>query len=104
MTMLAASRRTTPPRPVRDLGSSIVLHDISWDAYKTFSDGVTDSRVRMTFDRGRLEIMVVSSAHERYKTLLNLLVTALAGGLGKPIGGFGAFTHRREDLARALEP
>jgi Uma2 family endonuclease len=59
---------------------------------------------RLTFDRGTLEIMVLGPPHERYKILMGLLVFALAEELNKLIGGFGSFTHQREDLARGLEP
>lgn len=104
MTMLAAPRRTLLDTPRDGQGNGVVLQGITWKAYKTLCDGVTDERVRMTYDRGKLEIMVVSTEHERLKTLLHLLITALAAGLRKLIGGFGSFTHQREDLARALEP
>jgi Uma2 family endonuclease len=51
-----------------------------------------------------MEIMTVSGIHDRLKSLLGVLVVAAAEELERDIACFGSFTHRREDLARAMEP
>jgi Uma2 family endonuclease len=48
--------------------------------------------------------MVVSAAHDRFKTLIGVILFVLAETLHKEIRGFGSFTHQRDDLARGLEP
>lgn len=51
-----------------------------------------------------LEIMTASSKHEWFKSLIGVLVIALADVFQREIASFGSFTHRRADLLRALEP
>ena len=53
------------------------LSDVSWEAYDTFTDLLGERHVRITFDRGELELMTVSPEHEHYKSLLARLVEAL---------------------------
>jgi Uma2 family endonuclease len=60
--------------------------------------------VRITFDRGEMEIMVVGSTHERLKKIVALLIEcwlAETGGEYLPSGGM---THLREDLEKGFEP
>src|SRR5262249_39847635 len=60
--------------------------------------------LRITYDRGALEIMTLSPRHERIKHLLGLLVLALAEGLAIPVAGFGSMTFPRRRYRRGLEP
>jgi Uma2 family endonuclease len=103
MTALLKARPAKPPVS-KSNGQQVVLHDIPWQAYVTMCDALPERYIRMTYDRGELEIMTVSDRHERYKTLLGVLIYVIAEVLDRTIGGFGSFTHRRRDLARALEP
>lgn len=103
--MTALLRTRTASTPIADdNGQQVVLYDIPWRAYTNFCDALPDRYIRMTYDRGVLEIMTVSTPHERYKSLIGLLIVVLAEELNRVIGSFGSFTHRRKDLARALEP
>jgi len=85
-------------------GQQVVLYDIPWRAYQTICDALPERCIRMTFDRGTLEIMTVSGRHEHYKSLFGILIYILAEELNRMIACFGSFTHRRKDLERALEP
>jgi len=107
----SVQRRTRPRTALRQRRlvsgngtQSVVLYNVPWQTYQDLCDAQGQRYIRMTYDRGTLEIMSVSLEHDRYKCLLGLIITAVAYGLKRPIGGFGSFTHRREDLARALEP
>jgi Uma2 family endonuclease len=82
----------------------VVLRGIDWQTYCTIADALPERPIRVTYDRGDLEIMTVSVAHERFKSLLGLVMLALAEVFRRQIGSFGSFTHRRVDLLRALEP
>jgi Uma2 family endonuclease len=78
---------------------------VTWDQYLALSDALPDRpTLRFTFDRGRLEIMVVSVEHERYKMFLGRLIDVLTEELDIPSGAYGQFTHRHPDLATAFEP
>lgn len=60
--------------------------------------------VRITYDHGEMEIMVVGSTHERLKKIVALLIEMWieeTGGAYLPNGGM---THLRSDLEKGFEP
>jgi Uma2 family endonuclease len=85
-------------------GQRLVLHDISWQSYKEICAALPEKYLHLTYDRGTLEFMVLGTAHERFKSLIGLLIFVLAEELNRVIGSFGSFTHQREDLLRGMEP
>ncbi len=85
-------------------GQRLVLHDVDWGTYKALADGLRENYLHLTYDRGILEIMTLSLAHERFKSLIGLIICVLAEELNRLVGSFGSFTHQRQDLARGLEP
>src|SRR5262249_23593949 len=58
----------------------------------------------MTYDRGALEIMVVSHQHDWVKRLIGRMIERLAEELRQPIKSAGSTSQRRRPVARALEP
>ena len=104
MSLASASRRTRPAKKRAESPQRVVLHDIDWNAYKTLCAATTSRRVRMTYDRGILEIMVTSFEHDRYSAFLAHLIVALARFFQIKIGSAGSFTHQRPDLEKGLEP
>src|SRR5262249_46378599 len=60
--------------------------------------------VRLTYDRGRLEIMSPLPEHENYHIVLAQFVRVLAAESGMRYRSFGSTTFRREDVERGLEP
>jgi Uma2 family endonuclease len=91
-----------PPAPVSD--NRLVHFDIDWTIYDGLLKLFEGRRLRITYDRGRLEIMTTSPMHERSKKLLARLFETLTEELNIPVLGLGAFTCRREDLDRGLDP
>jgi Uma2 family endonuclease len=59
--------------------------------------------LRITFDRGTLEIMTLSGPHEAYKHLIGVLIVLLAYELKIPIRGRGSLTFKRRRKQRGLE-
>lgn len=83
----------------------VILHNVSWQTYERLLAECQESgSTRFAYDRGVLEIMVLSLKHERLKHIIATLVELLAEGLGIDIEGAGSTTFRREDLARGFEP
>jgi Uma2 family endonuclease len=82
----------------------LVLSNISWQTYEELGDALQGHNVYLTYDRGVLEIMVISLEHERFKGLFGLVVFTVARFFRLKIGVFGSFTHQRQDLLRGLEP
>lgn len=67
-------------------------------------DAPENYHVRMTYDRGELEMMSPSKPHEQYTRLLDWLVHAWVEELDVDIVSCGTMTCRREDLRRGFEP
>jgi len=82
-----------------------VLHNISWETYEhLLADHRDSSSPRFAYDRGELEIMVVSGRHERPNRLISLLVEVVAEEMDLDLVNLGSTTFRREDLQRGFEP
>jgi Uma2 family endonuclease len=80
------------------------LDGISWRAYEKLLRAFEDERhLRITYDRGCLEIMTLSPRHERPKHLLGQLVIMLALELDMNIAGYGSMTMKRRLEKRGLE-
>jgi len=85
MTALLKTRTVSPPA-AKSNGQQVVLHDVPWRAYETICDALPERYIRMTYDRGELEIMTVSDRHERYKALLGVLILIPADWWGSSLG------------------
>jgi Uma2 family endonuclease len=93
---------TTRKKPVP--GQCLVLDNVSWSDYLRLGRLLRDRRLRMTYDRGTLEIMMLSSEHERWKHILRRLVEALSDELKIRIAGFGSMTCKRGKRRKGLVP
>ena len=60
--------------------------------------------VRITYDRGEMEIMVVGSTHERLKKIVALLIETWIEETGGDYLPSGGMTHLRADLEKGFEP
>jgi len=86
-------------------GRRLVLQDVDWRTYGRLLRAL-DARpsLRMTYDRGVLEIMTLSPEHESLKYLIGRLIDAASEELQLEIAGGGSTTFRRRRAARGLEP
>lgn len=83
----------------------VVLPNISWQTYQLLiRDFEQEPAIRLTYDRGMLEIRMSLDPHETYKKLLGRLVEAATEELDIEIRSLGSRTCDRADLARGLEP
>ena len=88
-----------------ELDGHFVLHGISWHTYTALVKDLEDRPgLRVTFDRGTLEIMSPSERHEELKTLLGRMVELLTLELDIECRPAGSTTWKRQDLERGLEP
>src|SRR5437764_2361945 len=85
-------------------GQHVVLPGIDWESYEKFLEAVGGRRIRLTYDRGRLEITAPLWNHEWWKVRFRFLLLALALELRQDIQSAGSPTIRREDVGRGLEP
>jgi len=81
-----------------------VLRNISWETYEALLLDLHSSNLRLTYDRGDLELMTVGPIHEWYKSLLGRMVESMTEELNIPIRSGGSTTFRRQLLKLGLEP
>ena len=79
----------------------VQLSGISWNTYETLLKELSHRRLRLTYNRGNLEIMVPSPEHELYKEVLGRFVETLAEELEIRIYPLGATTFKRPELVGA---
>ena len=103
--------RDLPPieaggRAFEDDSETFLLEGVSWKTYRSLLRDFEahHSRVKMTYDRGRLEFMSPSPAHEQGKKLLGRMVEAMTEMLNIPIRSGGGSTFKRRLLEKGLEP
>ncbi len=82
----------------------ILLHDVSWQTYEALLREFDCRPIRLTYDRGALEIRTLSHGHEHSAHLLGRLVEALTVELNVPIHSGGSTTFHQEAKQRGLEP
>jgi Uma2 family endonuclease len=83
-----------------------VFENVSWEYYTQTLHQLDRSgqHARVTYDRGRMEIMTVGRRHEMIKKVIGRLLEKYADESGIGIEGVGNVTCRRQDVARGLEP
>ena len=81
----------------------VQLSGISWQTYETLLAEIGDRQIRLTYNRGNLQIMVPSPEHERFKEVLGRFVETLAEELDVRIEPLGSTTFKRPELS-GVEP
>ena len=83
----------------------IMLHNVPWAIYQSLLAAHRDCSVpRFTYDRGELEVMSPSAAHEELKDTMTLFVNTVAEEMAINTRSFGSTTFQREDSQRGFEP
>jgi len=86
-------------------GQRLVLFGVPWSTYERLLRAFAERPgIRLTYDRGTLELMTLSHEHENRGHLLGRLVVALTEELSLPLKGGGSTTFRRRKRQRGLEP
>src|SRR3954464_10944308 len=100
----APCRADVPRPPKPELTQHFVLYGVGWEGYSKVLEAVGERPIRLTYDRGNLELMSPFPVHEIYKKCFGFLLLVLAEELDIPVKGCGSTTFRRQDLDRGLEP
>lgn len=99
MTQTTSTLRAAPQAERR-----FILEGVSWAYYEQTLAELGGQRVRVTYDRGKMEFMSPSMRHERVKTIIGRLIEIYALEMDIRILPVGSVTCRRKDLDRGLEP
>ena len=84
--------------------NQFLIHAVDWQTYQKFREAVGDRPIRLTYDRGELQLMSPTSPHEIYKKWFGRLLDMIARALKLRMKACGSTTFGREDLERGLEP
>lgn len=79
----------------------IHLSGISWQTYETLLSELRDRRLRLTYNRGTLEVMTPSPEHELSKKVMGRFVEILAEESDIQIYPLGSTTFQRPELSGA---
>jgi len=83
----------------------LVLHCVTWREYTRMLREFEHRRnVRLTYDRGRLEIMTLSHLHEGMGWFIGRLIDVMTEELNLPVKGGGSTTFRKKKKQKGLEP
>ena len=82
----------------------LLLDNITWETYDRLAREAVKRHIRFTYDRGDLEIMTLSFAHEHWGDVLAQLIVVLALELSIPYCSAGSTTLRRKLMQQGLEP
>jgi Uma2 family endonuclease len=88
----------TLPAPPDEI---IRLSGISWSTYETLLEELSDRRLRLTYNRGNLEIMAPSPEHELNKRVLGRFIETIAEELEISIYPLGSTTFKQSKLSGA---
>jgi len=83
----------------------VTFHSVSWEEYEQLLDEVGESSgFRISYDDGTLQIMTLSSEHEKYVRFFESLITAIRLRLHINIISFGSATIKRRRQKKGKEP
>ena len=77
---------------------------VSWEAYEALLKSWANRPVRLTYDRGRLEIVSPLHSHEQYGGLIGQLIEMYTLEMNIPRHSGKSTTFRRAARQRGLEP
>ena len=82
-----------------------IYYGVSWEFYLQLLEELGDTtNLRLTFNRGALEIMSPKRLHEQITRLVDMIVTLLTFELSLNVDNCGAMTLRVEAVERGGEP
>ena len=83
---------------------SLLLDNVDWRTYSRLLRALDERpSLRLTYDRGMLEIMTLTLEHESYAHLIGRFVVVLTEEFGLTIKAGGSTTFRRRKRRRGLE-
>ena len=87
-------------------GALLRLPNVAWDEYEHLLTQMESFHPghRLSYDRGRLDIMSPKRGHEIFKAFIGRMVDALAVELNLDVEDTGATTLRSKRLGKGVEP
>lgn len=93
-----------PKRPL-PTEQRVILPNVDWQQFeKLLVELGEDRQTRLTYLRGKLEMMTPVEAHERCSRLIDSLILVVVDGLAMPITSLMPVTLKNAEMACATEP
>ena len=85
--------------------STLILHDIGWEEYEELLDALGEATgLRISYDQGTLQIMTLSTRHEKYARLIDNLISLFSITMRIKVLCYGSATMKKQDKLRGAEP
>jgi Uma2 family endonuclease len=88
----------------RPISPGVLFEGTSWDDYEAMLRLVGERPIRVTYDRGSMEILSPLWKHGGVSYLLGRLIDVLTEEWDIPVEAADPVTFKREDLAKGVEP
>lgn len=86
-------------------GGTLTFHHVPWEEYEELlADLGAGYKARISYDQGRLEVMMPLPIHEYFKDFLLRLMHVLTEEMDTDFVGLGSTTFRYEPWLEGLEP
>lgn len=86
-------------------GATLVIQQSAWEDYERLLEDLRDRpHLRVSYDRGLLQIMSPLPEHEEYARFIDAVVRTLADLLDVSVQNYGAATWKSQRLGRGVEP
>src|SRR4051794_37560233 len=97
---MATLTRPDAPNHSRPISPGVLFEGMSWDDYEAMLRLVGERPIRVTYDRGSMEIMSPLGKHGGVSYLLGRLIDVLTEEWDIPVEAADPVTFKREDLAK----
>lgn len=85
--------------------ASVTFNDVSWGEYEELLEQVGEAPgLRISYDNGSLQVMTISSQHEKYASFISSLIAGIRLRLRIDILAFGSATMRKSKSSGGHEP
>src|SRR6266699_1145067 len=81
----------------------LLITCVPWRSFEKIVDALSEHHLRITYDRGALELLSPVLLYERWKLMFSRLLGSLTAELRFPLKAYGSTTFCKEEAQRGLE-
>ena len=86
------------------LGSTLVVNDFGWDEYELLLQDLDGRRnPRLSYDSGRLEVVMIAPRHDAYDRLIDFFVRDFSEARGLIVEAYGQATWKLKAVGKGAE-
>ena len=86
-------------------GSRLFLEGVSWEEYEGVLSSIEkNSRIRVSYDQGRMQLMTLSYRHENFKGFFGILIFMMSRAMKFDYSSAGSTTFKHLESHQGAEP